>query len=134
MSAATLDDPPPPLEDRGQLIAALRFASVLEHMLACEYLYAGFSVKRSLDDFSEAVRENPVARRRAQAQLDTSFSPRSAINWSTICGEVSIAGERIVADCGLSSSPGFDISGSNSGTSRDAGWSKQCYSMTSLVR
>lgn len=61
----------PPLKDRQQLIAALKFASIIEQMLACEYLFAAFSARKSLADYSAGVREDPVKRLSAQAALDT---------------------------------------------------------------
>lgn len=36
---------------REELVLALRSGAVLEHMLLCEYLYCGFSIRRSLADF-----------------------------------------------------------------------------------
>ncbi len=36
---------------RKKLVQALRFASELEHMLSCEYLFASFSARKSLADF-----------------------------------------------------------------------------------
>ena len=67
------DEPssPPKLKDRYELIEALKFASILEQMLACEYLYAAFSGKKSLDDYPESVTSDPEKKMRAQADLDT---------------------------------------------------------------
>lgn len=58
------------IHSRDQLAAALRFASIVEHMLLCEYLYAGFSVRRTLSDFDAESVIHPVGRARAQAQID----------------------------------------------------------------
>ncbi len=62
---------PPLLQNRDDLIAALKFASILEHMLACEYLFAAFSAKKSLKDYPAEIKHDPVALRRAQADIDT---------------------------------------------------------------
>jgi hypothetical protein len=39
------------ITNREDLIKALRFASELEHMLSCEYLFASFSARKNLADF-----------------------------------------------------------------------------------
>ncbi len=46
------------LKTREDLITALQFASVLEHTLCCEYLFTGFSVRRSLSDYPTPKDEN----------------------------------------------------------------------------
>lgn len=46
------------INSREELISALQAASVVEHMLCCEYLYAGFTVRRSLADFPAGVDED----------------------------------------------------------------------------
>jgi Ferritin-like len=48
----------PKLTNRAELIQALQSASEIEHLLCCEYLYAGFSVRRTLGDFEEAGDES----------------------------------------------------------------------------
>ncbi len=58
------------LQDRSELIAALRFAAIIEQMLALEYLYAGFSVRRTLADFPAERCASEAGRLRAQAELD----------------------------------------------------------------
>lgn len=66
------DDPTPrPLRNRRELIAALKFASIIEQMLACEYLFAAFSAKKTLDDYPAGTRDDRAKTRRAQADLDT---------------------------------------------------------------
>lgn len=65
-----MSDPKLVLQDRNELAAALRFASIVEHMLLCEYLYAGFSVRRSLADFDGESVVHPEGRARAQSQID----------------------------------------------------------------
>lgn len=68
----TTDRPtPPPLRDRRELIAALKFASIIEQMLACEYLFAAFSARKSLGDYAPDTRRSARKRRRAQAEIDT---------------------------------------------------------------
>ena len=41
----------PTIESREQLVCVLRMASQLEHLLACQYLFAGFSMRKTLSDF-----------------------------------------------------------------------------------
>lgn len=41
----------PKITSREQLICVLRSAAELEHLLACQYLFAGFSLRRTLEDF-----------------------------------------------------------------------------------
>lgn len=48
---ASTDDTSPKLKSRDDLVAALQFASILEHTLCCEYLFTGFSMRKSLDDY-----------------------------------------------------------------------------------
>lgn len=62
------------LGSRPELIAALRVASVVEHMLALEYLFAGFSVRRTLADLPPESIRTEAGRLRGQADLDT-FRP-----------------------------------------------------------
>src|SRR5437016_295611 len=45
------------ITNREELVLALRSGAVLEHMLLCEYLYSGFSVRRSLADFPPGGRK-----------------------------------------------------------------------------
>ncbi len=60
----------PTLQNRSELIAALRFAAIIEQMLALEYLYAGFSVRRTLADFPAERCAKEAGRLRALAELD----------------------------------------------------------------
>ena len=41
------------IETPEQLAAALRIAAELEHGLCCQYLFAGFTLRRTLDDFAD---------------------------------------------------------------------------------
>jgi hypothetical protein len=41
----------PKIANRDQLLTALKTGAEVEHLLCCEYLYAGFSIRRSLADF-----------------------------------------------------------------------------------
>ncbi|MCW3055629.1 MAG: hypothetical protein JWN14_4799 [Chthonomonadales bacterium] len=45
----------PAIQNREQLIQALHTASELEHMLACEYLFTAFTMRRKLSDFPTEV-------------------------------------------------------------------------------
>jgi len=45
------------IANRDQLIVALHAGAELEHLLLCQYLYAGYSVRRSLADFPEGTDE-----------------------------------------------------------------------------
>ena len=56
------------LQTRDDVIAALRYASVLEHTLCCEYLFTGFSIRRSLSDYPEPADENQ--KKQFQAAID----------------------------------------------------------------
>ncbi|MFT5166319.1 MAG: hypothetical protein ACI8P3_001550 [Saprospiraceae bacterium] len=56
------------LETREDVITALQYASVLEHTLCCEYLFTGFSIRRSLSDYPEPVDEEQ--KRQFQSAID----------------------------------------------------------------
>src|SRR5262245_52345973 len=45
------------ITDREGLITALQEAAEIEHLLCCEYLYAGWSVRRTLGDFPAGTDE-----------------------------------------------------------------------------
>jgi hypothetical protein len=47
----------PRITNRAELIQALESASEVEHLLCCEYLFAGFSVRRTLLDFEAGSNE-----------------------------------------------------------------------------
>ena len=43
----------PLIKTTEDLAAALRIAAELEHGLCCQYLFAGFTLRRTLDDFAD---------------------------------------------------------------------------------
>ena len=45
----------PAIQNRAQLIMALRTAAELEHLLACEYLFTDFTIRRKLSDFPPEI-------------------------------------------------------------------------------
>lgn len=53
----TVEAAAPRIESREELIQALQAASVVEQMLCCEYLYAAFTIRRTLADFPEGTPE-----------------------------------------------------------------------------
>ncbi len=71
---------PQPLETRAELVDALHFASVLEHMLACEYLYASYSAKRVAQDFPSYQPGKTPHDAILRGQLDASRPWLSQIN------------------------------------------------------
>lgn len=58
------------LKSREDIVAALRYASVLEHTLCCAYLYTGFTMRRSLSDCPPPKTE--AQKKLYQAALDAS--------------------------------------------------------------
>ena len=68
------------LETRQELVDALHFASVLEHMLACEYLFASYSAKRVAQDFPGYCGTNKANDAILRSHLDASRPWLSQIN------------------------------------------------------
>ena len=50
------------IETPEQLAAALRIAAELEHLLCCEYLFAAFTLRRTLEDFADSHLDEPQKR------------------------------------------------------------------------
>lgn len=48
----------PMITSREQLVCVLRSAAELEHLLSCQYLFAGFSLRRTLADFPQGGSED----------------------------------------------------------------------------
>jgi hypothetical protein len=56
-----------PIETPELLAAALRIAAELEHGLCCQYLFAGFTLRRTLEDFADAPSLDDADKRHVMA-------------------------------------------------------------------